>query len=512
MNIIKKDFFTIRMTRALEENVFAIGISISEMMESAGKAVSEEIQDLANKSNLNKIVFLAGFGNNGGDAMVAARYLLEQDYVCDIVLIGKKEEFNSESAQTNYEKIKNKNVNWYKIEKSEDVENVLAKYDENYLLIDAVFGIGIAGKIREPYKTTIEFLNQQCKSIILSLDIPSGYDPVQENPLFVENATKIVCLGRNKIQKGHFKNSEIIVKDIGIPEECEKFVGIGDLKWFYPQREKNSHKRDNGVVVIISGSHDYIGAPALSGLGAFRTGADLVFIMTPENIRNTVASFSPDFITIPAHNDEIEPEDIKNLFSYSKGEKSAFVIGPGMMNSKTTSDTLLEFLEIEDRKQVIIDASALTIMKQEHLVLLKNHDTILTPHRGEFHRIFKEELTGSLEKDEEIVTQKAKKWGTTILLKGETDIISNGTTTKLNRTGHPGMTVGGTGDVLTGITASLLSVLCDPFLSACLGAYISGAAGELASRSYGDGLVASDIPSFIYPVIDKALSFKAKEI
>ena len=112
----------------------------------------------------------------------------------------------------------------------------------------------------------------------------------------------------------------------------------------------------------------------------------------------------------------------------------------------------------------------------------------------------------------EIVTSVAKRWRTTILLKGQIDIISNGNRTKLNKTGHPGMTVGGTGDVLSGITAAILSVTDNTFLSSSLAAYISGKAGELAADSFGDGLVASDIHDFIPQVIKNALMFKAKEI
>jgi NAD(P)H-hydrate epimerase len=512
MTSFPEDYFTIKMTRALEDNVFATGISIYEMMEKAGKSVAEEIDISAKKKGVKKVVFLAGFGNNGGDALVAARYLLEQEYHCEIVLVGNKDVFNSSASQKNYEKILDKKVIWSKIRSSDDVIEKLSKYDSTYILVDAIFGIGISGDIREPYKSTIEYLNANYKSDIISLDIPSGYNPSKKNDLYIQNCVKIICLGRNKIPKGYFEEVEIVVRNIGIPEDCEKFVGIGDLKWFYPARKSDSHKRQNGVVTIIAGSKDYIGAPALSGLGAIRMGADLVFILTPENIRLTVSSFTPDFITIPAHTNEIEPQDIEKTLLHPRLNGATFVIGPGMMNTESTKNSLLKLLKLKNHLQVIIDASALSMMEEEHLLLLKNHASILTPHRGEFHTIFKEKLSGDLVSDSKIVENTAKQWHTTILLKGEIDIISNGHLTKFNRTGHPGMTVGGTGDVLTGIVASLLSVLKDTFISASLGAYISGAAGEFAARSYGDGLIASDIPNFIYPVINQALSFEAREI
>jgi NAD(P)H-hydrate epimerase len=183
-----------------------------------------------------------------------------------------------------------------------------------------------------------------------------------------------------------------------------------------------------------------------------------------------------------------------------------------MMDTVKTKDTLLEFLKSKEERQVIIDASALSVMEEDHLHLLQYHKSILTPHPGEFFRIFNIKLSGELEKDIEIVQETANRWKTTILLKGQNDIISNGVKTKINKTGHPGMTVGGTGDVLTGIVATLLSVTDDTFISACIGAYISGLAGEHAAVQFGDGLMASDIPNFINRVIEEALNFKAKEI
>ncbi len=514
MNIDSEEVFTNRMTRALEDNVFVTGITIFEMMETAGLVIAEEIESFVISNPSSEIVFLVGFGNNGGDGLVASRYLLEKDHNCKIVVVGNKTKFNSLASQENYIKLKEilPSENWYQIRESEEIESIFEELGKEILLIDCIFGIGIQGEMREPYFSLVNFLNTKFKSNIISADLPSGYDSEIENEVYIKNPKKIICLGRNKIAPDAFPNSEIVVRNIGISADAEKFIGLGDLKWNYPIRRKNSHKRENGVVTIIGGSKDYIGAPALAGMGAFRTGTDLIFILTPSNIRDTVASYMPDFITIPADDDEIIPTDIQDLFSHPRIEETSFVIGPGMMNTEVTSRTLLEFLKNQERREVVIDASALSMMNGEHLKLLKNHNAILTPHRGEFKSIFGIKLSGNFDKDANIITETALKWQTTILVKGKVDIISNGKKTKFNSTGHPGMTVGGTGDVLTGIIASLLAINKNPFLSACLGAFISGSAGELASKSFGDGLIASDIPNFIYPIIEKALSFKAKEV
>jgi len=510
----RHDFFTIRMTRALEDNVFAEGKTIFEMMEIAGKVVAEEIIKFCKEESLNSITIFSGYGNNGGDSMVAAKLLLEQGFNCSIVVFGNKEKFDSLASQKNYEILQKilPKENWYYVREPDDYIKIPKKMLESEVFIDALLGIGVIGDLREPIKTAAEILNARSQDKIIALDIPSGYNPETQNEQFVKHPNLIICLGKNKIRKDDFSDAQIVVRNIGIPEDAEKFVGIGDLKWFYPKRKPDSHKRQNGVVTVIAGSRDYIGAPALVGFGAFRTGADLIFILTPSDIRKTVSSYAPDFITIPAAEGEVTPNDIENIFNHHKTKGSAYVIGPGMLDSQITKDTLLEFLKSKESKQVVIDASALSSMEEEHLFLLKFHQSVLTPHKGEFFKIFKKQLSGDVDKDAKIVSEVAAKWKTTIVLKGHRDIVSDGKTTKINKTGHPGMSVGGTGDVLTGIIGALLSVNVDPFLASCLGIYISGAAGELAAKDYGDGLMASDIPNYINRVVENALAFRAKEI
>jgi NAD(P)H-hydrate epimerase len=182
-----------------------------------------------------------------------------------------------------------------------------------------------------------------------------------------------------------------------------------------------------------------------------------------------------------------------------------------MKDSVKTNQSVNKLLESELKRQIVIDAGALSALSESELQLLSMHDTILTPHRGEFGKVFNKKFYNDLRKDASLVAEIALKYKTVILVKGQIDIISDGFKTKFNKTGHPGMTVGGSGDVLTGIIGTLFSVTNDAYTSACLGAYISGAAGELASQQFGNGLMASDITKNINKVIAKALSFKPKE-
>ncbi|MHA1303392.1 MAG: NAD(P)H-hydrate dehydratase [Candidatus Heimdallarchaeaceae archaeon] len=509
----KREFYSIKEIRALEDNAFSLDIPVIQLMENAGKSVAEEIMNIPQITSETTLIFFCGYGNNGGDALVAARYLTKQNYTCKIVLVGKKEKFNSFSAQKNFLRLNQllPKERWFRIRTTADFEEIRAELEKDAWIVDGLLGIGVKGEPREPMKSVIDYINLNYNNRTISIDIASGYDPLSENKTYIKEPAKIVCLGRNKVKTSDFPNTEVIVKPIGIPPEAEQFVGIGDLKWLLPKREEESHKGQNGIIWIIGGSEDYIGAPSLSAFGAFRTGADLVYILIPEDIRGIIASFSPDFITIPGNKKELMPTDIENLLIDKRLDKATIIIGPGMKNDNTTRMCVRKLLLSEKEKKIVIDAGALSTITEEELKLMCNHLVVLTPHTREFERIFDVQLPEDLALKKVEVEQIAAKWNITILLKGHTDIISNGEQTKYNRTGHPGMTVGGTGDVLTGIVGTLLYILSDPFTAAYLGAYISGKAGEFASLKYGDGIMASDIPHFINQVITEARNFKPRE-
>ncbi len=430
------------------------------------------------------------------------------------MVVGQKEEFDTESGRINYNKLKKilPNEKWIKIKKKEDIVENEETIIKAGVIVDALLGIGVKGEPREPLYSVIELINKKYSDIIVSIDIPSGYNPSRESKVFIDNPSIIVSFVGNKIKTSDFPKSTLMVKDIGTPKEAASTVGLGDIKWFFPHRAEDSHKRQNGVVTVIGGSEHYIGAPALSALGALRTGADLVYLLVPQTIRPIIASYYPDFITIEAKGDSILPSSVASSLNDERLRESTFVIGPGMKNEESTRNCLLELLQSNKRLNIVVDAGALTVIDESILNKLSTHQTILTPHRAEFKALSAIELSDDIEENKEIVLNFAKKWGTTILLKGQTDIISNKNYVKINKTGHSGMTVGGTGDVLTGIVASIFSVTNSPFTSAYLGAYICGKAGSLAAKHYGVGLIASDIPNYIYSAIYEGLSFKAKEI
>ena len=249
-----------------------------------------------------------------------------------------------------------------------------------------------------------------------------------------------------------------------------------------------SHKGDNGRLLIIGGG-PYTGAPTLSALAALGVGADLETIAVPENCFQVIAGFSPNFIVRPLAGNILAPEHVDELLEMSKAN-DAVLIGPGLGKSPQTLEAVRDFISKVDKdKPVVVDADGLTALSgQGHLDMLAGSGKtgVLTPHSGEFMRLAEGQEDNSIKK-------LAEDAGFTILLKGKIDLISNGQNTKKNLTGNVAMTVGGTGDVLAGLVAGLVAKGVKPYNAARMGAFLSGAAGDVAFEEYGYSMMATDV-------------------
>ena len=266
-----------------------------------------------------------------------------------------------------------------------------------------------------------------------------------------------------------------------------------------PPRKKGSHKRMNGTVCIVGGSRLYHGAPFLCAQGAMRSGVDLVFIAVPAMIAPSIRALSPDFIVVPLPDAKLTRGNVSKLMSWVE-RVNAYAVGPGLgpqnpqhlvsaINTMKGSDTGL-----------VVDADAL---RPQILPSLRNAHAVVTPHAAEFERLFGQHLPDGLKERVEIVSTAAKKSGVTVLLKGPTDVISDGDRVGLNEIHSPAMTVGGTGDVLTGVTAGLLAKGVGPFDAACAAAFVNGWAGAEAARELGLHITASDVANRIANVMKK---------
>lgn len=465
---------------AIDANCEYLGIKRLQLMENAGAAVAKAVKE---KKRSGKIVIFAGKGNNGGDAFVSARHLSEYDV--SVILVGKKEAIKTCEALHNWKVLEKTSIQTFECTDSRAFDRSLLENAD--LIIDGIFGTGVRGKIHEPESTVIDIINSS-GAFVISVDVPSGFDP--DGGKFEKSVHAGLTITFHKMKAGMLSRNaekytgEVHVVDIGIPIEAEYYVGPGDIQPFL-KRPASSHKGEAGRILIIGGG-PYSGAPALAGLSALRAGADIVTVAAPRNVSDIIASFSPNLIVRSLSSDTLLEDDI-HVISHLISTHDTVVIGMGLGNSDETCEAVNGILPL--CKKAVIDADALF----PESVPLFNKNFIITPHAGEMKRLSGDDVPREQKERREFIQNFAKLHDVAVLLKGAIDIISDGKQVRANRTGNAGMTVGGTGDVLAGLTGALFARCEEPIEAAACSAFINGAAGDMAFEDFGYGLLATDI-------------------
>jgi len=457
---------------AVDANTAALGVSQKQLMESAGNAVAREVREVADPDA--RVVVVAGTGNNGGDALVAARFLDEYDVT--VFLLGRAETITTDVARENWDALEAAELDAREVADSTGLD--LPDAD---VVIDAMLGTGVTGALREPAATGARAIND-ADGTVVAVDVPSGVDAdTGDAPGVAVEADRVVTFHDTKPGLADL-GVDVTVADIGIPKAAETFVGPGDL--LHLDRDPESHKGDHGEVLVIGGG-PYTGAPALAAQSAYRSGADLVRVACPESVADAVASFDENVITRAIPGDRIRPGHVNRLVDLAETH-DAVVIGPGLGDADGTLAAVESFLESFDGRAVV-DADALAVVREVDT----DATLICTPHRGELRGM------GGHAPDDwgeraDAVEAFAAELGHTLLVKAPYDVISDGERTRVNRTGNPGMTVGGTGDVLAGATGAL-ACTHDPITAAAVAAYATGAAGDAVVDRDGYGILPSDL-------------------
>ncbi|MGD0450554.1 MAG: NAD(P)H-hydrate dehydratase [Candidatus Bathyarchaeia archaeon] len=495
-------FISSREMRALETNAEYYGISLLQLMENAGFDVAKEV--ISRFSNEKKIVIFCGLGGNGGDGFVAARHLLAAGFKVTVVLAGRSHDIHHEAALQN----------WLILESSHDKVSLIEINDSSLIpkvsadvAIDALLGTGTKGQLKPPVSQMVEHINS-LKAFKLSVDVPTGIDA--DTGEILGTAVKAdLTVTFYKKKKGLEKAKEyvgkLVVNDIGLPKEYEQFAGPGDVVLSRRQRSPSAHKGDFGRLLVIGGSEVYSGAPTLVSLGALRTGVDLVYLAAPTKSAYAISSMSPDLITIKLNGDNINPSNVETLKPYLN-MVDAVAMGPGMgLNPETSEFVKLCIIEVEKAgKPLLLDADGLKAFAKFKRPL--KVPLVLTPHSGEYTILTGEILPENQDERALAVQKTAKKLKAVVLVKSKVDIICDTEKIKLNFTGNAGMTVGGTGDVLSGIVAGLMAQHVDPFEAAVAGAFVNGAAGDFVAEEIGFHMVATDIIDWIPQLLDDPMS------
>ena len=257
-----------------------------------------------------------------------------------------------------------------------------------------------------------------------------------------------------------------------------------------PDRGPNAHKGDFGRILLLCGSRGYTGAAALAAMGALRSGAGLVFLGVPESIYaiEAVKLTEPIVFPLPEEDGKLSQAAVPEILQRLPN-MDAVLIGPGLGQSGGTLEVTKAILE-NAKCPAVVDADGINVLSAHMDILRKRHDpTILTPHAGEFARLGGRGLDRLSE-----AKGFAKEYGCILLLKGHETVITNGEESYLNHTGNPGMAVGGSGDVLSGIIVSLLGQKIPPLKAATCGAWLHGAAGDICAKEIGQyGMLPTDM-------------------
>jgi hydroxyethylthiazole kinase-like uncharacterized protein yjeF len=535
--IEKEASITAEEMAALDENCGYYGLFPSQLMENAGAHLATEIQKrfLSAKAPVN-VTILAGKGNNGGDSFVAARHLHGKPlqgfrgqrggaplFDVKILLLGRSKDLRTEEARRNWQILKESGFDAEEITDSSALTAASTVFNDSDVIIDAIFGTGVKGTIREPEATSIDMINAaKPKAFVVAVDIPSGLDPTTGDAEQAVRADLTVTFHNAK--KGLLKETaadyvgELVVADLGIPDGMEKLAGPGDVR-LAMKRNARSRKGDNGRVLIVGGG-PFSGAPTLAALAALRAGADWVTLAAPKSVSSIIASLSPNLIVQPLSSDVLVEKDVPVVSDLVK-KHDVVVIGMGLGVGEETKRAARLIIEDEAAKKVVVDADGFyglqlpiqtfrkSLIKNAVHASQEDKLVIVTPHAGEFSKMNIGGKRGSitvplgtmLEARMEFVTEFSRHNNVVTLMKGATDFVSDGSKVKINRTGNAGMTVGGTGDVLAGITGAFFAVSKDPFKAATAAAFVNGAAGDLAFEEKGYGLLATDVLEKIPEVI-----------
>ena len=509
-----------------QDTIEDIGIPGIVLMETAGSAIVRAIEQ--HYPTCQRIGIFAGKGNNGGDGIVIARQLAHLGRDVRLFLVSPPDSFTGE-AQINLQIVKRLTASFglqaapkggLRIEEiltesefygTGTVPTTLASCE---LLVDAIFGTGLRGAVRDPIATVINAINR-LSTPILSVDLPSGLDADTGHPLGTcVQADRTVTIGLPKrgllMHPGAELAGKLEVVDIGFPEQVVEAQNI-KVNWttaaeaaqWIPSRPPFSHKGSYGRVLIVAGSTGMTGAAALASEAALRAGAGLATLATPKHLNPILEGLLPEVMTLPLPETDagsLSVSATSTILEFAVKTKSILAIGPGLSQHPETVSFVHQLIR-ENWEQgldlrMVIDADGLNALAhvRETLSLL-NSDVVLTPHPGEMARLTSTSVP-VLEKDRISTAQQfASKHGVTLVFKGAPTVTSdpNGNLW-VNSTGNPGMATGGMGDVLTGVIAGLMAQGISSESAAALGVYLHGLAGDLTAERLGmHGLTASDV-------------------
>lgn len=472
---------------AIEE----MGVPSLELMESAGRAVAEAVGELAPAGPIRVV---CGKGNNGGDGLVAARYLAEAGYEVEALLLWPGEELSGDAA-----------ANLERFGEAEHVSGDLAgRLADSGAVVDAIFGTGFSGEARGPAAAAIEAIGRSGAPVV-ACDIASGVDASsgEVEGAGVEAAVTVsfhaAKLG-HRIAPGKWHTGELRVAPIGIPDGAPAAPAGGAIDAsvlaLAPRRGPRSTKFSSGQVTIAGGSRGLTGAVRLASLAAIRAGAGYATVAVPADLEAIFEAGQPEVMSVgcPGGDGRLAPGSAKAVLRAFE-RAAAGVLGPGLGRDPGSVELAREVIGAIE-SPLVLDADGLNAFAGEiEPIAAREAPTVLTPHAGELGRLLGRDSGEVSAHRLAAAREAARAAGAVVALKGDDTIVTDGERVAVNALSAPALATAGTGDVLSGIAAALLARGLDPFAAACAAVLAHTRAGRDAAARLGtaESVIAGDV-------------------
>jgi ADP-dependent NAD(P)H-hydrate dehydratase / NAD(P)H-hydrate epimerase len=462
-----------REVRVLEANAVALGVSLDDLMENAGRAVAEEAAKRLESPGA-PVAIVASTGNNGGDGFAAAHFLGQWGYRPELWLVGSPAEIRGASARRCYDRAARHHPTREAIPAATDLERFP-------LVIDALLGTGQRGELRGGLRGAVEGMTASGRPV-LSIDLPTGMG----TELGVHPRWTVTFSGAKEGMEAQ-NSGEILVRDIGIPDAARRETGPGEF-YLYP-----TPTGARSVRLLVLGGGPFAGAPALTALAALRAGAERATVVAPSAVAAQVQGFSPNLVVRAQGAEHFAPADLTPLLEAVRElHPAALAVGMGAGRHAETVELYRQLFDgLDPHLPLLVDADALDPFLASGR-RPRSAPTVLSPNSGELHRLFPSVPEGEPER-REFLASKAAELGVTLLAKGEPDLLLAPDGSRTNRHHHPAGSVSGVGDLLSGVVGFLLGAHCSGLEAARLASYWVGEAGIRAFGTQSYGLVATDV-------------------
>ena len=508
---------TAEQMRQIDRECVRLGTPVGLLMENAGRAVAEETREYLGNLKKQHVLCLIGAGNNGGDGLVAARYLHERGAKVSVYLCSSRP-----ADDANLQLVREGGISCIEAAADKNLKKLDGLLASATCVIDALLGTGKIRPLEGVFQKTLEKVNAAKKAnhfIIIAVDLPSGMDAdtgAIDPACPAADVTVTLAFPKPGLFSfpGAARAGKVKIVDIGIAASLADSITTELLtaEWAgdtLPERPLNANKGTFGRVLVNAGSINYIGAAYLACSGALRVGAGLVTLATPHSLQSIIASRLAEatYLPLPESRQGVISVEAADIIHRQCPQYDVLLVGCGLGQNPSTVEFGSSLLLKPGLPPLVLDADGLNILARLPDWWRKIPDNaVLTPHPGEMSRLCGLSLD-EVQSDRPGAARKfAAAWQKTVVLKGAyTVIAAPDGRCRISPFANPGLASAGTGDVLAGVIAGLAAQGLDLFDAASLGVYLHGAVGEKIRNELGDaGMLASDLLPAL-PVIIKQL-------